>query len=757
MMSGDWRCVVLALLYHPTTQARSVDRPTHQPTQGHPRSLRPVIRACCVSMFKRMKHTAATYWTWSWTFSHHTALCTVVQTIPSLSLLQRKDILGLCRSQTPIIPGSHQHRQLKCLTDIIQVPSEPQRRENDIQYLEYSFHRFLRDYQDVYLDHLSAAVIALSVRVAPGISDSDFQNSLSSSISKEISAAITISNQARFDFRSVMDSSLSSRFIPFTDRLPPSPEVASDTYIALCRVRSRLDNRFLLPTLGNKTVGQVVRHNFYDIYDSFGLTFKHEGRRNDDTVSTSDCMRLYLETGVYPHGPVEMRRAWTYNQLDPRVYYARGGDVMHTSQYVQSIANMLIDAFPETHRKDRFMPPRDPLADDDVEVIYDYSSFTSTLDSVVPFLDNLAEFFRGTVVHLVDFRNGVVPTDLGDLIARYNTECNLYGTFDASRVLGQSAGTTLLQHTCGMLGVEGNIFFATLLHGIHLRFIAGLNRSRCVGDDARMHHRVPFGIMDNTETDYLAWVLAGCGDLSKEKMGKFESGVDSELQAYRYIKRPIHRDGSIMIEGILLTLPSIIPLLGAQDRFHTVTPSVSHPSRRTYSQILRFIQELFIHGLCYDSDDVSWKSILKHLMFLRRLCIAEDPDFEHSMFMNSSYLTKYRFPPPETWGKMPITDWVVGDIMYDEVIRFPMKGERESEGGCDGRVGSEMLRMGSKARGCLVKLGYLEEEKMFDDVSVKLVGLDLFLEYLGGRYRSISKFVVVKDIPGWVAQVPSSL
>jgi hypothetical protein len=644
---------------------------------------------------------------------------------------------------------------MSCLHTTIQIPIQPESKKELIKFTDISFNDFISTNARLFTNHLTASIISSAVRISPGISKEEFQDTLAKSVNKEISAAITISPQASFDFRAIFDDRLESRTIPFTDRMAPNPLVASDTYTIFCNARAFLANRIVLPSSGNKTVGKVVEQDFWHVYSSSACTFMHEGTTKTE-VTTTDCMRLYLETGYYPRGPVEMRYAWTYNQLEPRVYYARGGDVVMSSQYIQTITNLLVDCFPETHRKDRFMPPKAPLNSEDVEIIYDYSSFTSKLEAVIPFVTELAHFFRGTYVSLVDTRKGLVLTDLGDLFDRYNTECNLYATFDASRVLGQTTGTTLLQHTCGMLGVEGNIFLATLLHGLHLRFIAGLQRSRCVGDDARYHHNTGDGRLSKNEKMYQHWVLSGCGELNPDKMGKFERDEDPDLQAFRYVKRPLRRDQDFMIEGILLTLPSIIAF-GPLDSLHTYHPSSTHPARKAYAQILRFVQELYVYNLKYDEDDIVWKSILKHLMYMRRRCLRMDPDGQHSMYKSSDYLTHYRFPKPDSWGVMSVDEWIIDDFSYDEVVKFPSMWCREDEGTCDGRVGSVMIRQGSKARGLLEKLGYVEKVDLFDSVSMKDVGPEIFAKYVSGDYMSFSEYTVVKDVPVWWTYVPKAL
>jgi hypothetical protein len=705
---------------------------------------------------KKMGHPNALYWEWTWTFNRYPPLCTVLQTIFYMTIPQRKDLLGLCRSQTPPIDRSYQRQMLKCLYQRILVPDTPAKGFKNVSLSEMGYSEFVDMHVHLILNHLTASIVALGCRIAPGISESDYQDLVGSAISKEISAAITIQPSAEFNFESIFSSDPSHRYIPFTSRLSSNPLVAIDTHRRLQNVKDRLKNAYLFPTLGSKTVGSVISENFWTDYKSNNLVFKHNDGTENDGVTPTDCYRMYHQTGGYPGGPVELRVAWTYNQLEPRVYYARGGDVMMTSQYVQAIANILVDEFPETHRKNRFMPPTDPLLDGDVEVIYDYQSFTSCLETLVPFLDSLGTFMDDVDVNLVDMNRGVVRSSLGELIRRYNRECNVYASFDASKVLKRPPGEIVMQHTCGMLGVEGNIFFATLLHGLHLRFIAGLNRSKCVGDDARCHTRSEYGVLTTSEQDTLMWRLQGCAPINTDKIGKFEEGIDPDLQAFRYVKRPLRRSGEIMIEGILLSLPTVIYVTGPLDNYHTLHPSSAHPARKTYSQILRFVQELYVHSLKYHESD-AWKAIMSHLMYLRRKCLELDPIGKYSAYKTSSHLTNYRFPPKDSWGAVDIDTWIIGDIGIDEMVRFPAMSDPRDGDSCDGRKYSVLVRRGSKARSFLTKLKYLDKIELFEEVSLRSAGPARFSQYLGGNYVPVNEYQIIEDIPAWLSFVPNVL
>jgi len=508
-----------------------------------------------------------------------------------------------------------------------------------------------------------------------------------------------------------------------------------------------------------KTVGREVEENFWSSYYASGAIFKHDGGNADHgSVTPTDCLRLYELTGGYVAGPVEVRSTWKYAQIDPRIYYARGGSVMPSSHYLQPIVNRIIDAFPETHRLNRFSPPSQPLSPEDVEFIYDYSSFTSALDPVVEFVRNLALFFRGTTVIILDVRDGLVERDLGDMLDDYNRNCNDYIGFDASRVLSRWVNDKVeLTHTCGMLGVEGNIFLATLLHGIHLRFISGLERSKCVGDDARFHHDTEHGVLTPDDKSLVSWQLNGLGDANKDKFGIFESGKDPLLQAYRYVKRPIHRDLDIMVEGLMLDIPSLIPLFELADQYHDVIPSSTHPCRQAFKSICRILRILKLHRITVDDMEEDIQALRNHIFFLRDEIIRQDPDGIHSPVGRSDIRSRYSLPPVTVWGKYDYEDWTLMNLGVFDEIRFLKCGGSDENEVCDGRIGSTMVKETNAKRSFLVKMGYLQREDLYDTVSINQIGLDGMRVYLSGMYRVVCKYTVMRTIPSWYSQVPRCL
>jgi len=713
-----------------------------------------------VHLSEEMKQHNVAYWAWTWVFHHHTGLCIVLQTIINLPLSIRKELLGLCRTQSLPHPGSFLREDMQHLESVIMVPSLPSRHIDTTQFVSMTLLDLVNLYASVFLEHLTASIVAHGLRIAPGIDFDDYQKMFVSSVSKELCAAVNRFEHAPLDFRSIFSADASHRSIPICSRLPPSEEVASDTYSKFCTLRSRLANRLVFPRGGSKTVGRKVSDGFWDAYYRCGQTFKHDGSAKSvvDQVTVDDCLRLYQETGGYPDGPVEVRSSWKYSQITPRVYYARGGDVQLAAQYMQEIVNILIDEFPEVHRLDRFSPPSEPLSTTDVEMIYDYSSFTSVLDAVIPFVDSLSQFFGGVPISILDPVNGVISTDLGVLFSEYNRVCNHYQNFDISRLSLTSSTDSIFQHTCGMLGIEGNIFLATLLHGIYIRFFAGLGRSKCVGDDARFHHYTLDGRISTSEKEYAFWVLSAIGVLNFDKLRVFEVDMDPNIQSFRYIKRPFYRDENIMMSGLLMALPSQIPIIGALDSFHTVIPTLAHPCRNVFKQIIRFLDTLAVHKVTIvDDRDHCTYPIVLHLAYLRRLLNEKDPSGDFSGIGRSSFRSYYRYPPVSEWGRVKYVDWVLGEIDYYERVRFPKYGGADSTEICDGRAGSSMVRIQSRSRSFLERMGFLKSEMMYDEFSVQDVGLDMFRMLLDGQYSPILRYDVMVDVPTWYAQIPNTL
>jgi hypothetical protein len=274
---------------------------------------------------------------------------------------------------------------------------------------------------------------------------------------------------------------------------------------------------------------------------------------------------MYSRTGNRLHGETEMRLAWKWNDLKPRVYYARGPSQYYASRYIQEIFNELIDALPITNRFFRFFHAGIRLDANDNLFIYDYSSFTSSLEEVKCFIRSLAFHCRGTTISILDTYHGIRIVDLGDVLMEYLEECNNFPVYDINRWPEECVEEdTLRRNSTGMLGVPGNITSCTLLHGIHLAMILeSLLKGKCVGDDAIAAKDVD---EDQFEKD-----IKGLGDVSMAKGATWltDDEYAEEDLTWNYVKRSLTRIDNRIVVGDLLTFPTIGAFFNLNDGIHT--------------------------------------------------------------------------------------------------------------------------------------------------------------------------------------------
>jgi hypothetical protein len=202
------------------------------------------------------------------------------------------------------------------------------------------------------------------------------------------------------------------------------------------------------------------------------------------------------------------------------------------------------------------------LEADEILLIYDYSSFTSNLTGIRRFTEALGDYFIDFHITVLDPHHGPTQISLGQLLLDYNAEANLYPEFDASEVL--EVEEVVLRHSCGMLGVPGNISSCTLLHGIHLStLVQAIRKNKVVGDDA-------IAAIKKLTFDDVIEAIADLGDVAREKMEEWSWNLDDEEridERYDYKKRPINRMENIIFTGFLIDFPPL-NLFGIINPFH---------------------------------------------------------------------------------------------------------------------------------------------------------------------------------------------
>lgn len=382
-------------------------------------------------------------------------------------------------------------------------------------------------------------------------------------IQKEVLASTDRREPTVFNWSSVLSPNYKIRqSSQLADKYHIAPDVQHRIFHTLTYSKARLHMSLIFPQYSHKSMGQRSEEHLRRCWNEDDIQFEN---------STFGLEILYHRHGLQISGNTEMRVAFKYNDLRPRCYFAQGPNQYYTARYIQPIFNIILDAIPGVNRETRFDISGIRLTEDEVLFIYDYSSFTSNLIELTDFTRELANFYRGTKVVIVDMHYGLVETDLGDLLDDYNESCNNYPSFEIQRSLDPEffAAELVYHHHSGMLGVPGNISSCTLLHGIHLMVLCLSMYCRCVGDDA-------IGAMminGQDGKDSLYRNLSNLGDIAFSKMEFWES-VPLELEDYdsvmwNYTKRPICRTGQrVYLDPMRIVFPSlgtIFPELADKD------------------------------------------------------------------------------------------------------------------------------------------------------------------------------------------------
>lgn len=211
-------------------------------------------------------------------------------------------------------------------------------------------------------------------------------------------------------------------------------------------------------------------------------------------VSTRDLEVHYYRTGEKILGPCEMRAAWKFNDLKPRVYYAQGGRDYFAARYMKNIAVAIMESFDMTSLKNRSDPSRVLNQEywfESTITTWDLTSFTTNLSELKYFVYWIAELLRESNLpdlQFLDYAKGVIDIPVHELLHAYNESVNQFSEFSIYRILDRfgldSDDVYFRQQNSGMLGVAGNIGLSTALHGMIAAKANGPDYTVCVGDDA---------------------------------------------------------------------------------------------------------------------------------------------------------------------------------------------------------------------------------------------------------------------------------
>jgi len=559
---------------------------------------------------------------------------------------------------------------------------------------------------------------SMLIRSAPANAQ-DVDDSVLTALTKELKAARGIYQPTEFVWTSLFEypksrGSSISEHIDLGSRL----ETHHRIWWSLTKAKSSLQELHIYPQTSQKTMGRQTRED--------AQPFEEYTNTDTDGICANDLLRIYHKTGIRVGGETELRSAWKFNDLKPRIYYARGGRDYFASCHVQPIFNILLDSLPITHRRQRFLHESLDIAGQTV-FIYDYASFTSHLHALRGFLLSLAEFLADTSVHILDVHQGWVEINCRDVLLEYAEVTTLDSSFSVER-FGQLFGPDgISHHNTGMLGIPGNIVASTLLHGIHLALILGSFCCKCVGDDA-------IGVSFRLTID----LVEGISQLAPISVDKFEEWDQDvrESHVWKYLKRPLYRIADRLRSGFIIDIPPFPVLWNLPNQRGRVATRLPIPDAQKRSRNMLLALYLKVAASTYTPSreeeqllsEITWETS-------RRLKL----DGSHGIFPSDFSLVKdgYR---------------TLLEQYQNEVVCLPVEDVQSTSLDIDGPVCQS-----SPELGILRALGYVELEPLTSRFLVR-DDPSRFLRFLYRDFRPVYHVKILETpLPSFVSQSTKSM
>jgi len=638
----------------------------------------------------------------------------VLDSLPYWSIDQRKALLTCCRCQVLPRYGTLLHRNIAHVLSTYAY-SPQQRKSVRIRDLILP------------LNDITSPVVAgfysMIVKNVPYKALDSVIMELEEGIRKELAAAVEVYHPTTFNWVSLLQGKVSEE-VPFHEDYPVLPDLAREVHTGIRRAHRILSLQTLYPDYSRKSVGRDAAVNMTSMLRKLHL----EGE--EDIISTYGLERIYHESGVEIAGFTEVRWAWKYNDLKPRVYYARGPDQYYSSRYIQEIFNVFIDEFPVTNRFERFHTSSVRGEAQDTCFLYDYSAFTSTLQEVIQFIRALAYVSRGVKVQILDTRYGLETHDLEELLLVYVEKCNEYIPFDPSK-LGEYDEESYPLHTCGMLGIPGNISSCTLCHGIHLmQIVKGMRKCKAVGDDA-------FGWLELLLGDKRSTLdaLQNIGRISEAKTEWFgprqeNEGEDSE-RTWNYVKRPCTRVENRLVTRAQASWPPIEVMLSSSGDFHTVYPP--REPREKIKKCANMLRSFVMQFRFMDPEEDEIEAIDRYVRSTIKEMKRRNPQ---------AYAWEGIIYPIGFRGRDVTGDFI--DDYWNSRVALPVEYDTRRETEVD--VHRECFGRANKTWKILRDMGYVETTMEVDHIVVR-DDPDRFERFLAKECIPLYRFVFLKIPP----------
>jgi hypothetical protein len=386
-------------------------------------------------------------------------------------------------------------------------------------------------------------------------------------------------------------------------------------------------------------------------------------------------------------------------------------------------------------------------------IVYDYTSFTSSLQEFITFCDGLGKFLKGTEMNIFDTYTGYRKIDVGDMILEYNDTCNKKGLFDMHRIVndeGPYSEVIVPHEVAGMLGVYGNIVGSTVLHGLSTMNITGSELlCNVIGDDAGAT-----GDENELSVREMIEAVRSIGDIEEGKFETWEEDEDESDEAigWHFVKRPITVSCHTIKQGWMPDFPIIPMILNQEDGQHTLQPLPLVDRRRL---LIKQTCRLF-DSMRMNPDQVS----------------EEDRDIVISML--AQLYNRLRLPFhgsfPYRWAKRkgcyPDSVLCVAPLLHESMtigwyttlrnkevptgfIRIPLEMIQIDPLPDRLYVGLEFHYRSNRVLSLLEKIGYIERETEYEEVRATEEAVDRLYDFITGIRKKSYLYRVLIDYDQW--------
>nr|WNH24524.1 RNA-dependent RNA polymerase [Heterobasidion ambi-like virus 14] len=535
--------------------------------------------------------------------SGHFDLALLTESLPLMTIAQRKVLLSFCRVQNA------QNYRLKA--DLHALQSSQQ---DTFVYRDTICHLqdVLDNLEKYRFQPLTLGLMSMIIRTVYHDDETELENAISKSFDKEFLAATTPAVEPSFNFSCFLSENVLDRDIPLSPSHEPSPHMGYKLHIGLALLRDRMmRDQPLIPTYSrSKNCSRSMARSFCD-YSNSPLKLSE--------ITTLECMKFYGQSGIRASGHTEMRSVFRFTDLAPRTYYSTGGlsywDACYMKKFCYELTTLLPTCSPKDHIRSNIQ--RLHYQPGNTVLLYDYSSFTSSLPAMSKFTNDLSHFFSGCVLKIFDPFEGVVHIDVGEMLRNYNLSVNQDLLFDVGRLVESDEygmDESFYMANNGPLGAQGNINLSMLLHAINITAAQdNLDRQNCVGDDAivvfdeRRYSKGYFIVIIN---------LLGAVNESKTiwmRAYQHQTSRQREDEGWHFMKRPIVVYWEYIWTGTLIDFPNTY-IWEKPDTYHIQRPEGIRIVTTFLGQVSSFFDDCLLH-----STDISGEEMELALELLRSL------------------------------------------------------------------------------------------------------------------------------------------